>query len=269
MRCVVIILLACLAGCFPCVGRAADPAIAAAETSVRLGVSAGYGNFETNSAPQDNDAGALFGVTAGISALTTSVLPSTIWPDLYTEVGYDFSADLPDHARGAGVSAFSPRGGDATDYNTAIVRLGAGTPISAGQELIPYIAGGYQTWYRHAGGLGDTRDYYQAELAGGGLRLDVTESPSLVFSASAEGFAVIGGSVSAPSEAYDARFGTTAEERVSLGADYRLSRTWHAFAGVGVTHYEYAASQFGGMRVLAPFSSTLQVNSMFGLAYGF
>jgi hypothetical protein len=268
MRCLVAILLAGLPA-LSTVARAADPAIVSAETSVRLGVVAGYGNVYDNPNPQDSEAGALLGVTAGVSALTTAVLPSTIWPDLYTEVGYDFSAQLPDHANGSATSPVSPQSAHDAYYNTAIVRLGAGTPISGGQELIPYIAGGYQNWHRHEGGPGDIGDYYQAELAGGGLRLDVTASPALVLSAAAEGFAVIGGLVSAPSENFDARFGTTAEERVSLGADYRLSRTWHAFAGFGVTHYEYSGSQFGGVRVPTPFSSTLQVNSMFGLAYGF
>jgi hypothetical protein len=264
MRCLVALLLSGLAASCPSLARAADPSIAAAETSVRLGVTAGYGNFEDNAVPRDNQAGGLFGVTAGVSALTTSVLPSTIWPDLYTEVGYDFSAAPLDHS----YNGQSSQGADAAYYNTAIVRLGAGTPIGGGQELIPYIAGGYQTWSRHESGPMGGRDYDQAELAGGGLRLDVTASPALVLSIAAEGFAVIG-SGSAPSEDFDARFGTTTEERVSLDADYRLSRTWHVFAGVGVTHYDDAASQLGGARALSPFSSTLQVNSMFGLAYGF
>jgi hypothetical protein len=80
---------------------------------------------------------------------------------------------------------------------------------------------------------------------------------------------VIGGSVSVPSQSFTGNFGTSAEERVSLDADYRLTRTWHAYAGLGVTHYGYTGSKAGASGAYEPLSATLQVNSMFGVAYGF
>jgi hypothetical protein len=158
---------------------------------------------------------------------------------------------------------------DKAYYNTVIIRLGLGRPIEGGEELIPYIAGGYQNWYRNIGGSNGTSEYYQAGLIGGGLRFDITENPMFVLSASAEGLAVIGGSVAAPSQNFRGDFGTSAEERVGLDADYRLDDAWHAFAGLGLTHYNYTGSKPNGMGAYEPSSASLQINSMLGVAYGF
>ncbi len=269
MRCSVVLLLAVLAAYVAPAARADEPAIEAAETTVRLGISSGYGNYQENVAPEDKEAGALLGVSAGVSALTP-VLPGDIWPDLYTDVGYDFSAGFLNYDgnfENQPDTSYEAR--DNGYYNTAIVRLGAGAPLSGGREIIPYIAGGYQNWSRNIGGPAGYGEFYQAELIGGGLRLDFTGGPALIVSAAAEGFAVVGASVSVPSQNFDGRFGASAEERVSLDADYRLTGTWHAFAGLGLTHYEYTGSQPGAQHLFEPLSTTLQVNTMFGLAYGF
>ena len=308
MRCSVVLLLAVLAAYAAPAARAAEPAIEAAETTVRLGITSGYGNYEENVAPEDTEAGALLGVSAGVSALTPA-LPGYLWPDLYTDVGYDFSGGFLNYQGNLENQQDTPyEARDNAYYNTAIVRLGAGAPLSGGREIIPYIAGGYQNWSRNIAGPAGYGEFYQAELIGGvqkwvipcnwkfpaenfsgdtyhnishrsvdlvgagpsgGLRMDFTGSPALILSAAAEGFAVVGGSVSVPSQDFDGRFGASAEERVSLDADYRLTRTWHAFAGLGLTHYEYAGSQPGADHLFEPLSTTLQVNTMFGLAYGF
>ena len=54
--------------------QAAPPAIDAAETSVRLGLTAGYDSYEENVRPQDTETGALVGLEAGVSALTPSAM---------------------------------------------------------------------------------------------------------------------------------------------------------------------------------------------------
>ena len=79
----------------------------------------------------------------------------------------------------------------------------------------------------------------------------------------------MGGTISVPSQDFSAGFGASAEERVSLDADYRIDNGWHAYAGLGLTHYGYTGSKPDGMGAYAPSSTTLQMNSMFGLAYGF
>jgi hypothetical protein len=192
------------------------------------------------------------------------------WPDLYAGVTYDFSAGFlhyNGHSDESGYPAYA--GEDNGYYNTAIVRLGFGRPILSGAEVIPYAAGGYQNWYRNVGGGAGYGEYYQTGLMGAGLRLDVAASPLLVVSAQAEGFAVMGGSISVPSQNFAGDFGTSAEERVSLDADYRLNSAWHAFAGLGLTHYGYSGTKPAGGGAYEPLSTTLQVNSVFGLAYGF
>ncbi len=250
--------------------QAADPAIQAAETSVRLGVTGGYSGYQDNTVPQDTEAGAILGVSAGVSALTPYALPGFGFHDLYVDAGYDFSAGFLDDRGGAqsGPGTFDGARDNAY-YNTAIVRLGAGRPFGDGQEIIPYIAGGYQNWYRNLTGPSGFGEFYKAEMIGGGLKIDFAGSPALVVQASAEAFAVLGGSVAVPTASFDANFGTSAEERISLDADYRLTPAWHAFAGLGFVHYDYAGAAPDGLGRFEPLSTTLQVNSMFGLAYGF
>jgi hypothetical protein len=269
IRRVFLLSAALMAGATP-PSLAADPAISAAETSVRLGLTAGYGNYEENATPQDTEAGALLGLTAGVSALTPGGLGGYGLPDLYTEVDYSFAAGLLNYHGNLQDTENTPyKTHDNAYYNTAIVRLGLGAPLAGGTEVIPYVAGGYQNWYRNVGGGAGYGEFYQAGLIGGGLRLDVPSGADLVVSAAAEGFAVIGGSISVPSGDFNGNFGTSMEERVSLDADYRLTRTWHAFAGLGLTHYGYTGSKPGEFGAYEPLSSTIQVNSMFGLAYGF
>lgn len=249
---------------------AAAPAINAAESSVRLGLTAGYGNYEENVQPQDTETGALLGFEAGLSTLRPSSIGQFGWPDFYANVTYDFSAGLfryHGNLQNAESTAYAAR--DDSYYNTAIVRLGLGRPLSGNAEIIPYAAGGYQNWYRNVGGPAGYGEFYQTGMIGGGFKVDVAATPFLVVSAAAEGFAVIGGTVSAPSQNFSGSFGTSAEERVSLDADYRLNDSWHLFAGLGVTHYNYSGSKPNSVGVYEPSSTTLQVNSMLGLSYGF
>jgi len=270
MRCFgILVLVGLVAGVAPA-AMAADGTIQAAETTFSLGVTAGYGDYEENILPQDTETGPLVGLTAGVSSLLPGMMAGYRLPDLYTDVNYDFSNGFLSYRRNPQAPGDAPtETSDSAKYNTAIVRLGAGTAAGEGQEIIPYIAGGYQNWHRNVGTVVDSATSYQAGLLGGGVKLDVAGGAALMLSAAAEGFAVVGGSVSAPSQTFDAHFGASAEERISLGADYRLTRTWHAFAGLGVTHYEYSGSKPGMTGEADPLSTTFQLNSMFGVAYGF
>ncbi len=250
--------------------QAAAPAINAAETGVHFDFTAGYGGYEENIEPQDTESGALLGFEGGASALMPTMLGAYGWPDLYAGVSYGFSAGLWRYHGNLQNAQQTPYDASEDGYaNTVIVRLGLGRPLTQTVELIPYAAGGYQNWYRNIGGTGGYGEYYQTGLIGGGLKLDVAATPYLVVSAAAEGFAVTGGSISVPAQDFSAGFGTSAEERVSLDADYRLSDAWHAFAGLGVTHYGYTGSKPDAAGGYEPLSTTLQVNSIFGLAYGF
>ncbi len=70
-------------------------------------------------------------------------------------------------------------------YNTAIVRLCLGRPIAGGEEVIPYLMGGYQNWRPEVGGHNNLGAFYHGGLVGTGLKFDVTAGLMLVVSASA------------------------------------------------------------------------------------
>ena len=105
--------------------QAATPSIEAAESSVRLGLTAGYGNYEENIQPQDTEAGALLGLEAGVSSLTPTAFGRFGWPDLYVSVSYDFSAGFFQYRGNLQDAEHTPyQAQDNSYYNTAIVRLG-------------------------------------------------------------------------------------------------------------------------------------------------
>jgi len=261
------IILLSLAIGMPFGATAADPSIRAAETSVRLGLTTGYGSYGRMDFGQSSENGGLIGITAGFSDLSPSSVPGFLLPDLYANAGYDFSAGVASGPKEIIGTPFSAH--DNAFYNTATIRLGAGTPVGVHMELIPYVVAGYQNWSRNTAGPGGYGEFYQSELLGGGVRFDIAGSPRVVFSASAEGFAVIGGAGAAPSQNFNGGMGDSAEERVSLDADYRLNRTWHAFAGLGVNHFAYAGERSAPPVMGEPGGAALQISSMFGLAYGF
>jgi hypothetical protein len=188
-------------------------------------------------------------------------------PDLYASAGYDFSAGVIGGPQGRDGTPFAAH--DDAYYNTATIRLGAGAPVGGHMEMIPYVVAGYQNWSRTSAGPGGYGEFYQSEILGGGLRFDLAGTPSVVVSASAEGYAMIGGAGPGPSQDFNDDLGARAEERVSLDADYRLSRTWHAFAGLGVRHFEYNGYKPTAPGFGEPGGAALQISSMFGLAYGF
>ncbi len=250
--------------------QAANPAISAAESSAQLALTAGYSGYEENVFPQDTENGALLGFHAGVSALSPSGLGAIGLPDLYSAIGYDFSAGFLGYHGNVQTAGYPPYHAEDTDYyNTAMVRLGLGRPLEGGAEIIPYIAGGYQNWYRNIGGQAGYNEFYQSGLIGGGIKLDFSSNPLLVWSVSAESLAEIGAGILAPSQDFSADFGSSAEERVSLDADYRFTNAWHAFAGLGITHYEYTGSKPNASGSYEPLSTTFQINSMFGISYGF
>jgi len=253
-----------LAGPF---ASAAAPVINAMESTVNLGLTSGYGGFEEDIQPRIRGGGPLLGVSAGVSELMPT---GPGWPDLYTSVAYNVTGSFfHDESTEGGASPLAHTAAQNGVYNTAIVRLGLGSPLSGSSELIPYIAGGYQNWHRGSGGAPGYKEFYQSGIVGLGVRLDVAANQLWVVTAAAEGLAVLGGSVSAASPDFSGTLGPSAEERVSLDADYRLNGAWHAFAGLGLTHYGYAGTKLSPAGTEDPLSNSLQVNSTFGVAYGF
>jgi hypothetical protein len=202
---------------------AATPVINAAESAVRLGFAAGSGEYDAYITPQGTESGRLIGISGGISTLTSTAFGRFGWPDLYAGATYDFSAVLMPYKNNMRKSQNTPDIAlENVHSNTVVVKLGIGRPLGERGEFAPYTAGGYQNSYREIGRSAGYGGCYQAELIGGGLKLDVVANPVLVLSANAEGFAVVGGTVFVPSESASGSFGGGVEERVSLDADYRL-----------------------------------------------
>ncbi len=126
-----------------------------------------------------------------------------------------------------------------------------------------------KAWDRNIGGPAGDDAFDQSGLTGGGIKLDVAAGRLKVFGIAAEGMAVVGAGISAPSQSFSADRGASAEERVSLDAEYRFTAAWHAFAGLGITHHEYTGSKPNGLGLYEPLSATFQINSLGRIAYGF
>ena len=251
------------------VAVALNPAVIAAETRVALGFAVQGTRYSEGFADaSDQESGVLPGFSAEASRLG-SLLGM---PGIYSGVVYDFAGGplaYNGFIQGGAAPGLSPY--DATDharFNSIEVRLGRALALSTAVDVIPFVTAGYQNWYRDVGGAGGYGEFYRAAIAGVGARFDVAVSDRLVISATAEGLAVVGGRASAPALGFAAGFGTSGEEAVHLGADWRLSNALHLFAGLGVRHFNYAGSALNN-GFYEPPSSTLVVRSEVGVAFGF
>lgn len=243
-----------------------NPAIAASETRVSLGVTAsGYTYRESGGV--DHESGVLPGFSAGVSRLG----PALGMPDIYTGVVYDFAGGALGYQGYLQGGAGAPRPYDQSDsarFNHVEVQLGAAVPLGRAVSVLPFVAIGYQSWSRNVGGGGGYGSFYHAVLAGVGAKLDYAASGRLVLSAAAEGLAVLGGGVSAPALGLSGGFGTSGEEEVRLGADWRLDNVWHVFAGLEMRHFNYAGSKPSN-GVYEPTSGTFAARGEMGVTFGF
>jgi hypothetical protein len=259
------LILAILLGCGALISAdAANPAITAAETSIGLGLSGTYTHYhESLGGDSDSEDGGLGGIGLRASRLGGG----TGLNSLYAALAYDFSGGFLGY-NGFTQDGLAYRAQDRAFFNHVEVRLGRGFALTPDTELIPFFAGGYQNWFRNIAGSAGYGEFYQAGLAGIGLKLDVAATNDLVLSASAEGLAVMGGSVSAPALDFKGGFGTSGQESIRLGANWRLDRNWHVFLGLGVEHFNYTGSGLDN-GFYEPPSSTLQVRSELGMSFGF
>ncbi|WP_201729379.1 hypothetical protein [Acidocella sp. C78] len=243
-----------------------NPAIAASETRVSLGVTAsGYTYRESGGV--DRESGVLPGFSAGVSRLG----PALGMRDIYTGVVYDFAGGALGYQGYLQGGAGAPRPYDQSDsarFNHVEVQLGAAVPLGRAISVLPFVAIGYQSWSRNVGGGSGYGSFYHAVLAGVGAKLDYAASGRLVLSAAAEGLAVLGGGVSAPALGLSGGFGTSGEEEVRLGADWRLDNVWHVFAGLEMRHFNYAGSKPSN-GVYEPTSGTFAARGEMGVTFGF
>lgn len=162
----------------------------------------------------------------------------------------------------------------ATDNATTqrlLGRIGYAFWLNPSMSVTPYAAAGFQSWNRDLTGPGGYTEDYRSILAGVGGRFQYAYGPRLVLTANAEMLAVTGGGMTPHLDNLplgSARFGTSGEEKIALGANYRISGPWSVFGGLDFTHFNYTggALKYGFSE---PSSSTNRFGMDLGVAYHF
>jgi len=252
---------------------AASPIVQAMETSISLDASYMHTQYHENIHPVGDVEN---GLSPGFGVKISSLLPLRpgYSPDLYTYLGYDFSAGdihYDGHYIGSGAPAVAT---DNTVFNRVEARIGAGFPLANGVEVIPFAMGGYQSWNRNInqkGAIGSD-EFYHSYLFGAGVKLDVPVSPTIVVSATGEILGLAGGGITADGTNFGRGFGVTPEERVELGIDDAVTQRWHVTGAAWFEHFDYSGTHpeyFPGYYIYEPLSTTTQFGFNLGVSYSF
>ncbi len=163
-------------------------------------------------------------------------------------------------------------GTDSAIFNRVMARVGMGFGIGGQSMVTPYISGGYQSWNRALQGpYGYTEDY-RAGLVGAGALFQYAVTPRFVVSGDAEVLAVVGGGMTPHifnGRLGSASFGTSAEEKIEAGWDYRVTGPLHVYSDVSFTHYNYTGGALAIHGASEPSSETNQFGMSLGIAYQF
>jgi hypothetical protein len=194
-------------------------------------------------------------------------------PNVYAAIHY--ARTTGDIAYHGAVGNTPYNGSDSATFNRVMARVGMGFGITCpGHEMMltPYIAGGYQKWNRALQGPHGYTEDYSAGLVGAGALFQYAVTPRFVVSGDTEVLAVVGGGMT--SHIFhgvfgSASFGTSAEEKVTAGVDYRITGPLHAYSDVSFTHYNYTGGPLAIRGASEPLSSTNQFGISLGLAYQF
>jgi hypothetical protein len=243
--------------------------IAAAETNININT--GFMHTNYSEGPPDSESGFTYGFGVGGSVLVPSAFTNI---DLYSTLAYHFSAGNLDYNGHYLISGLPATATDNAVFNNIDAQLGLGFPLAGGAlEAIPYLAMGYQSWNRNVnmkGAIGSD-EFYSSGLAGGGLKLDIPVTATIVASGSAEMLDMFGAHIMNNSFGIGFNMGNSAQERVSLGVDDALSGPLHVQASADLSHFNYAGSKpsdanFG---LYEPLSNTTQVSVNLGVSYSF
>lgn len=243
--------------------------IAAAETNINI--SANFMHTNYSEGPPDSESGFTPGFGVGGSVLVPSAFTNI---DLYSALSYQFNAGNLNYDGHYLVSGLPVTATDNAVFNNVNARLGLGFPLAGGSmELIPYVSLGYQSWNRNINnpGIVGTDEFYSAGMAGGGLKLDIPITATIVASGSAELLGMFGTHISLNSIGIGFDMGNSGQERVSLGVDDALSGPLHLQASANVSHFNYAGSKpsYASYGYYEPTSTTTQVSINLGVSYSF
>jgi hypothetical protein len=219
----------------------------------------------------DSENGFTPGFGVGGSVLLPSANPDI---DYYSALSYQFNAGNLTYNGHYLISGLPVTATDHAVFNNLEARLGVGLPMAGGAlEAIPYVAAGYQSWNRNVENKGviGTDEFYSSGMAGGGVKLDIPLTATVVASGSAELLGMFGAHISSDSFGIGFNMGNSAQERVSLGLDDALNGPLHLQASANWTHFNYAGSKpsvetYG---LYEPLSTTTQFGVNLGLAYSF
>ena len=249
-------------------GQTAHREIAAAETNLFAQAGGFHSQYQENIQPGDGEHGFTPGFTIGGGVLMPSALPNL---DLYGAFSYEYTAGnltYNGHYQPSGTPLTAT---DGAAFNRVEGRVGLGLPVAGGvAEAIPFLAGGYQSWNRNVtvtGGQG-ADEVYSSGMAGGGVKLDIPITATIVASGTAELLGLVGTHIEVSDYGIGSGMGDSAQERVSLGLDDALHGPLHVQASADWEHFNYAGSQpFDG--IYEPSSTTTQFGVNLGLAYSF
>ena len=242
--------------------------IVAANNEVGIAATGTLMNYqEHNLNPiDDTETGWMPGFKAKYSLMGNyfSSLPS----DIYFAVRYQYSSAGIAY-KGSYIGSATPlHSTDNATTNRVLVRFGKGFTLANDVMLTPYVAGGYQNWSRAL--PGNTEDYHSG-LIGVGAMVQYAATQALVFTANAEGLAMISGGMT-PS-LYSGALGSTSfetsgQEKIAADVDYRVYGQWHLYGGLSLTHFNYTGGllKYG---FFEPSSSTNLLNMDAGIAYQF
>lgn len=244
-------------------------AIAAAETN--LNISVGFMHTQYSEGPPDSESGFTPGFTIGASLLQPSAWQNV---DYYAAFAYQFNAGNLSYNGHYLYSGAPVTATDRAVFNRIQARMGLGFPIAGGAvEAIPYFTAGYQSWNRNVsveGAIG-TDEFYSSALVGGGLKLDIPITATIVASTGAELLGMVGNHITIDSLGIGFGMGNSMQERVSLGVDDAVYGPLHLQASANWTHFNYAGSKpsYATYGYFEPLSNTTQVGVNLGVAYSF
>jgi hypothetical protein len=243
--------------------------IKAAETNINI--SANFMHTHYSEGEPDSENGFTPGFGVGGSVLVPSAFQNI---DLYSAFAYQFNAGSLNYDGHYLISGLPVTATDNAVFNNIRGRLGLGFPLNGGaMEVIPYIAMGYQSWNRNinkTGAIG-TDEFYSAASAGGGVKLDIPLTATIVASGSAELSGIFAAHVQSNTLGLGFDMGNSAQERVSLGLDDAVSGPIHLQASADLTHFNYAGSKpsASSYYFYEPLSTTTQVTVNLGVSYSF
>ncbi len=263
---------------------AARQEVEAAETNLNISAGVMHTQYHENATPGSGDDENGFTGGGGVGA--SVLLPERglfDGADFYSAIAFNLSAGNLNYGGHYLASGLPLQATERAVFMRLEARLGIGFQMIGGAELIPFIAGGYQSWNRNIdvqGHLGTDEDYDSA-LLGGGVKLDYPVTSRLVLSGTAEALALVAGNVSFNGVNINHGLGGSAEERIELGADYDVNGPFHVFATADWQHFNYAGNKptlstystscpsSPACEYYEPLSTTTQFGVNIGAAYSF